>query len=131
MLDFQRQIDRFRPAYLSQVLSPLKRALVRHDPELGQQWKRKFALADELVEYRLDEFFALKSRMSEGCEADSAVDQLLFCPDWTTTKYWERRKSRHGSAPLSGSNVVEETDRAVRSLLYWYAADKVNGEAEL
>mmetsp|Transcript_116863 Transcript_116863/g.283439 ORF Transcript_116863/g.283439 Transcript_116863/m.283439 type:complete len:90 (+) Transcript_116863:2-271(+) len=86
------------------------------------EWARRFALADELLEYRLDSFFMLRNLTFEGCEAESAVDQLLFCPDWKNTTYWKKAKK-----PLSGASVVKETDIAVRSLLYWNAVGKVQG----
>lgn len=123
-LSFEQQISRFRPAYLSRVMLPLKRALTGYSPRLAAPWARKFALADELLEYRLDSFAALRNLTSEGCEAESAVDQLLFCPHWESTAYWKRAKRS-----LSGASVVRETSTAVRSLLYWNAVGEVRDPA--
>ena len=115
-LGFQEQVQRFRPAYFSKVLSPLKRALLQYDAELAAAWSRKFALADELLEYRLDAVEALKAQTSEGCEAESVVDQLLFCPDWRKTRHWKKHRKT-----VTPATVVMQTDSAVRSLLYWNA----------
>eukprot|EP00930_Biecheleria_cincta_P039182 TRINITY_DN26955_c0_g1_i1.p1 TRINITY_DN26955_c0_g1~~TRINITY_DN26955_c0_g1_i1.p1 ORF type:complete len:507 (-),score=60.48 TRINITY_DN26955_c0_g1_i1:48-1568(-) len=124
-LDFQEQIHHFRADYLRKVLSPLKRALLQYSNELEAYWSQKFALADELLEYKLDTFSVLKDQTSEGCEATSVVDQLLFCPDFKKMKHWQDTRKT-----VTGSTVVTETDRAVRSLLYWHAIDQITGTKE-
>lgn len=128
-LRLAEQLDRFRPSYLSQVMLPLKNVLAQYDPELGKDWAEKFALTDKLLEYNLDEFNGLKEATADGCSAEHVVDQLLFCPDWQRTNYWQ--KARSGRKPeLHTATLVKETNIAVRRLLYWHAAKRISSEPE-
>eukprot|EP00658_Telonema_sp_P-2_P065940 TRINITY_DN55070_c0_g1_i1.p1 TRINITY_DN55070_c0_g1~~TRINITY_DN55070_c0_g1_i1.p1 ORF type:complete len:403 (+),score=59.35 TRINITY_DN55070_c0_g1_i1:320-1528(+) len=121
-LSFQQQIDWFGEAYIMEVLSPLKQALVQMDAGIEAVWESEFRLVNLVLNQLGDQLGAELAQVRDGCDAESIVEQLLFCPDWRETRFWQQRSLEQ---ELSGGEILKQTEIAIRKMVYWRAAHEI------